>query len=159
MKYVTDLETGKNAILKKYPQLEGSKFEADSSGWTNFAIKVDGKYLFRFPKNNEAYIAINKEYKILEILNKQLPNNIRVPNYIYSSLNTDFPFVGYELINGRFLTPEVFASLSNAEKLQISHYMAQFLNVLHSIDYRQLNLSIVNPIAWYKNLSSVPFYA
>ena len=70
MKYVTNLETGKKAILEKYPKLQESKFEADSSGWTNFVIKVDGRYLFRFPRNNEAYMAINKEYKILEILNK-----------------------------------------------------------------------------------------
>ena len=67
-------------------------------------------------------------------------------------MDTDFPFVGYELIDGRFLTKEVFASLSNDEKDKVLNYMAEFLNILHSIDYTKLNLSIVNPIDWYENL-------
>lgn len=152
MKYVTDLETGKKAILEKYPELQESKFEADSSGWTNFAIKVDGRYLFRFPRNDEAYKAVSKEYKILEILNKKLPKNIRVPNYIYSSLDTNYPFVGYELIDGKFLTQEVFDSLSSSEKDKVLNFIVEFLNILHSIDYTQLNLTITNPIEWYENL-------
>ena len=101
MKYVSDLETGKKEILKKYPELINSKFEVDGSGWTNFAIKVDGKYLFRFPRHDEAYNAISEEYKILEVLNKKLPSNIKVPNYIFSNLDGDFPYVGYKLIDGK----------------------------------------------------------
>ncbi len=152
MKYVSDLETGRKSILEKYPELINSRFEADSSGWTNYAIKVDGKYLFRFPRHDEAYRAITKEYKILEILNKKLPSNIKVPNYIYSSLNVDYPFVGYELIEGKFLTKEIFDSLSNEEKEKILNDMAEFLNILHSIDYSELNLTIVNPMEWYGDL-------
>lgn len=152
MKYVSDIETGKKAILEKYPELKGSRFEADNSGWTNYAIKVDGKYLFRFPRNDDAYGAIAKESKILEILNQTLPCHIRVPKYIYRSLNTDHPFVGYELIEGRFLTKEVFDSLSSEEREAFLKSMAEFLNILHSVDYTALNLTIVDPIEWYGDL-------
>lgn len=152
MKYVNDLETGKNIIISMYPELKDSIFSSDNSGWTNYAIKVDDKYLFRFPKNDDAYNAINKEYKVLEILNKKLPSNIKVPNYIFSNLNSDYPFVGYELIQGKFLTNNLFKSLSDKEKENVLNNMAIFLNILHSIDYRLLNLEPIDAIKWYKNL-------
>ena len=152
MKYVNDLEVGKNTIIEKYPELKNSDFKADNSGWTNFAIKVDNKYLFRFPRNDEAYEAISKEYRILEILNKLLPKNIKVPNYIYSNLEKDYPFVGYEIIQGKFLTKDVFNSISDAEKEKVLINMSEFLNILHSLYYKKLNLQPINPIKWYQDL-------
>lgn len=152
MIFVNDFEKGKNEILKRYPELSNCEFKSDDSGWTNFAIKVDNKYLFRFPRNNEAYVAINKEYKILEILNKKLPNNIKVPNYIFCNLNADYPFVGYEMIQGDFLTNELFNSLNDSQKEKVLNNMTIFLNILHSIDYNELNLKPINPILWYQDL-------
>ena len=150
MKYVNNIEIGKQIIIENYPEFTNSTFNADNSGWTNFAIKVDNKYLFRFPRNNEAYKAINKEYKILKILNEKLPSNIKVPKYRYSQLDTDYPYVGYELIEGKFLTNELYDILSKEEKEKIINGMSEFLNILHSIDYKELELEINNPIQWYK---------
>lgn len=152
MTYINDYEIGKKVIIDKYPELANSHFKSDNSGWTNFAIKVDNKYLFRFPRNEEAYKAINKEYKILEILNKKLPSNIKVPNYIYSNINDDYLFVGYEIIQGDFLTEDVFNSLDESKKDNVLNNMAIFLNVLHSVNYTELGLEPVNSIEWYKDL-------
>ena len=152
MLYINSFEQGKDAILKKYPELSNSSFKADNSGWTNFAIKVDNKYLFRFPKNEEAYKSIRKEYKILDILNKRLPNNIQVPKYIFSDLECDCPFVGYEMIQGEFLTKELFDSLSDEKKETVLNNTAVFLNMLHSVDYSELGLVPTDSIKWYKDL-------
>lgn len=152
MKYVNNVEIGKKIILDNYPEFKNSQFVGDNSGWTNFAIKVDNKYLFRFPKNDEAYVAINKEYKILEILNKKLPSNIKVPNYIFSNLDCDFPYVGYELIEGSFLTKKVFNELSENEKKSVLNNMAEFLNILHSVNYNELGLIPIDSKKWYQNL-------
>ena len=152
--FISDLETAKRAILKKYPEFSGSSFESDDSGWTNYAVKADGKYIFRFPRNDEAYKAIDKEYTILKLLNDKLPGNIRVPQYIYSSLEQDIPYVGYRLIEGRFLTKDVFDSLTKEEKRRTLDYMAEFLNILHSVDYSVLNLSSTDPGEKYKSFYS-----
>ena len=149
--YASDLATAKRAILKKYPEFADSCFEPDDSGWTNYAVKADGKYLFRFPRNDEAYRAINKEYAILKILNDKLPGNIRVPEYIYSSLEPDYPYVGYRLIEGRFLTKDVFIGLAKEEKCRTLDCMTEFLNILHSVDYTVLNLTVAEPKEKYKN--------
>lgn len=146
MKFIDNFEQGKKAILNKYPELSNCNFKADESGWTNFAIKIDNKYLFRFPRNEEAYDAIRKEYKILGILNKKLPSNIQVPKYIFSDLENDYPFVGYELIQGKFLTNELFDSLTENQKEEVLNNMSEFLNILHSIDYRDIGLEPINPI-------------
>lgn len=152
MKYVKNIETGKQVIIKNHPQFANSRFEADHSGWTNFVIKADHQYIFRFPVKPEAYEAIHKEYKILKILNQKLPPHIKVPNYIYIQLDTDYPYVGYKLIEGEPLTNEVFVSLSATQKNHISDCMSDFLNILHSINYKELNLTIQNPIKWYQEL-------
>lgn len=152
MIYVNDFETGKKAIIDKYPHLMNSQFKSDNSGWTNFVIKVDNKYLFRFPRNEEAFVAINKEYRILDELNKKLPSNIKVPNYIYSNLSDNYPFVGYEMIQGDFLSDDVFNSLDKTKKDNLLKNMATFLNILHSIDYKGLGLEPTDPIEWYKDL-------
>ena len=149
--YANDLATAKRAILEKYPEFAGSRFEPDDSGWTNYAVKADGKYLFRFPRNDEAYRAINKEYAILKILNDKLPGNIRVPEYIYSSLEPDYPYVGYRLIEGRFLTKDVFIGLAKEEKCRTLDCMTEFLNILHSVDYTVLNLNAAEPKEKYRN--------
>lgn len=40
MIYVNDFETGKKAIVDRYPELVNSQFKSDNSGWTNFALKL-----------------------------------------------------------------------------------------------------------------------
>ena len=159
--YASDLETAKRTILEKYPEFADSCFEADDSGWTNYAVKADGRYLFRFPRNDEAYRAINKEYEILKLLNDKLPGNIRVPQYVYSSLESDYPFVGYSLIEGRFLTKDVFKRLTEEEKHRTLGCMAEFLNILHSVDPSILDLEAIDLkekyISFYNKIQTVCF--
>ena len=38
MKYVNSLEIGKQVIIENHPEFAESNFNADNSGWTNFAI-------------------------------------------------------------------------------------------------------------------------
>jgi len=152
MIYVNDFETGKKAIVDRYPELMNSQFKSDNSGWTNFAIKVDDKYIFRFPRNNEAYQAINKEILILQHLKEALPLNIKVPNYIYSKLDRDYPYVGYEKIEGEFLDKESYDNLSDLDKSKLLDDIVTFLNILHKIDYQKFNLEITNPMEKYKEL-------
>ena len=104
MNFITNMQQAKNKIIRLYPQFTNSNFIEDNSGWCNYAIKVDNKYIFRFPRNQESYRVIKMEYDILKYLNNKLPNNIQVPKYIFSNLEEDGPFVGYKMIQGKFLT-------------------------------------------------------
>ena len=150
MRFVNELEIGKKAIIDKYPEFENSSFTGDNSGWDNYAIKVDNKYIFRFPRDEGAYRVINMEYDVLGYLNTELPSNIRVPKYIFSNLDSDFPFVGYEIIQGKFLSKELYESLSDEEKEKFLTNMATFISTLHKLDVNRFNLDRIEIYSNYK---------
>lgn len=150
MKFVNNLELGQKVILEKYPEFVNSYFETDDSGWTNFVIKIDDKYIFRFPKDYEAYRVIEMEYDILNELNSKLPCYIRVPKYEYCDLSEIYPFVGYEMIQGKFMTKEVYKKFSKEEKTKFINQISEFLNILHSIDINRFELDFIDPVSNYK---------
>ena len=150
MNFITNMQQAKNKIIRLYPQFTNSNFIEDNSGWCNYAIKVDNKYIFRFPRNQESYRVIKMEYDILKYLNNKLPNNIQVPKYIFSNLEEDGPFVGYKMIRGKFLTKKVYNNLSNERKYQLISDLKLFLETLHNININTISLDIVEPISNYK---------
>ena len=150
MKFVTDLELGKKIILDRYPEFNNHNFIADNYGWDNFVVKIDDKFIFRFPKRESSFRTIEMENDALKELNKKLPNNIKVPEYIYKNLETDFPFVGYKMINGQFLSKDLYNSMTNEEKDTFLKNMMTFLNILHSLNINNFNLDVVNGLSNYK---------
>ena len=130
MKFVTDLELGKKIILDRYPEFSNHNFKADNYGWDNFVIKIDDEFIFRFPKRDSSFRTIEMEDDVLKQLNKKLPKNIKVPEYIYKNLETDYPFVGYKMIKGQFLSEELFNSMTNEEKAIFIENMMTFINML-----------------------------
>ena len=150
MKFVTDLELGKKIILDRYPEFSNHNFKADNYGWDNFVIKIDDEFIFRFPKRESSFRTIEMEDDILKELNRKLPKNIKVPEYIYKNLETDYPFVGYEMIKGQFLSKELFDSMTNEEKDIFINNMMTFINTLHSLDINTFNLDVVDGLSNYK---------
>ena len=150
MKYVDNLSTGKKVIIDRYPQFKDSIFVEDTTGWDNYVVKVDNEYIFRFPKRDSAYRIIKMENAVLKELNKVLPNNIKVPNYIYINLDTDYSFVGYKMIKGKFLSEELYNSMSDEEKNSFIENMMTFTNILHGLDINRFNLDVVDSFEEYK---------
>lgn len=150
MKYVNNAVDGRRAILEKFPELSAAKFEADGSGWANFAIKVNEKYLFRFPRDEEAYECIKAECEVLKKLKPLLPPNIQVPDYLAEFLDQDYPFVYYEMIQGEPLTLELWQNMQESEQDQLAKNLVQFLEVLHGIDPRECNIETLDPLENYQ---------
>ena len=130
MKYITDIELGKKIIINNYPEFANSNFEADTKGWDNYVIKVDNEYIFRFPKRDSSFRTIEMEERILAELNKLLPSNIKVSNFIFKNLNEDYPFVGYKMIKGEFLSKELYDRMSLKEKDEFLHNMMSFIKCI-----------------------------
>ncbi len=150
MKFVRDLELGKKVIIDKYPEFSNCSFSADDKGWDNFVIKVDNKYIFRFPKRESSFRTIEMENSVLDCLNRVLPSNIRVPNFIYKNFGVDYPFVGYEMIRGKFLSEELYNSMSSEEKDIFIKNMMNFINVLHGLNIDDFDLDVVDGLENYK---------
>ncbi len=144
MKYVDTLEVGRREILSRFPELENATFTADGSGWANFAIKVGGEYLFRFPRDDEAYGCIQAE---CEVLNKLKP---QVPNYLGEFLDQDYPFVFYRMIQGRPLTHELWNSLDKEKRENFVANLAEFLEILHGINPADCKIDTIQPLENYQ---------
>lgn len=151
MHFVNNLQIGQRVILEKFPEFRGCNLVGDNSGWDNFAIKVDNKYLFRFPKHPDAYNQIQREVEVLGSLKPCLPSTIKVPNYLAANLDTDYPFVYYEMIPGQPLTLELYHNFTGTQKESLAQNIATFLNTLHSISPKSCpHLEKVNPLKNYR---------
>ena len=66
---------------------------------------------------------IRMEFDVLSKLKLKLPKNIKVPDFIYYNLDSDYPFVGYEMIQGKFLSKELFYEMEDDKKEQFLENM------------------------------------
>ena len=150
MKFVTDLELGKKIIIERYPEFTNQMFISDNTGWDNFVIKIDNEFIFRFPKRESSFRTVEMENRVLKYLISVLPANIKVPNFIYKNLETDYPFVGYRMIRGEFLSEEIYNSMSENEKEEFIKNMMNFINTLHGIEINSFELDVVEGLSNYK---------
>lgn len=150
MRFVTDLELGKKIIIDRYPEFSNCSFKADNTGWDNFVIKIDDEFIFRFPKRESSFRTIEMEDEILKQLNAVLPSNIKVPNFIYKNLSTDYPFVGYKMIKGEFLSQELYDNMSEDKKIKFINNMMIFINILHGFDINNAGLDVIDGVQNYK---------
>ena len=150
MEFVTNLELGKKIIIERYPEFNNCSFTEDNRGWDNFVIKIDDEYIFRFPKRDSSFRTIEMENNVLKHLNILLPVNIKVPEFIYKNLENDYPFVGYKMIKGKFLSEKLYNSFSNKEKDSFIKNMMIFINILHSIEIDSIKLDVVDALSNYQ---------
>lgn len=150
MRYVDNLNLGKQVILERFPEFKGAGFKSDGSGWANFAIKVNDEYLFRFPRDDEALSCIQAECEVLDQLKPQLPNHIQVPNYLGKFLNQNYPFVYYKMIQGKPLTRETWHSLREKQREKFIDCLVEFLEILHNVNLTNCKIDIINPLDNYQ---------
>lgn len=153
MKFVNDLETGSKIIKEHFPEFTECNFVGDSSGWDNYAIRVDDEYLFRFPRRLESLEQIRKETEVLSVLHSELPPHIEVPKYLSARLDDDYPFVYYKMIQGEPLSKDLYDNFTDEEKARFVRQIVEFLHTLHNIDISECkNLEKVSPLDKYQHL-------
>ncbi len=152
MKFVNDFPTGQKVILERFPEFRGAFLSGDDSGWDNFAIYVDRKYIFRFPRREDALEQIKQEVEVLSSVRPRLQENLQVPHYLASELCKDYPFVYYKMIEGEPLTLESYQRFSKSDKDQLAQNIATFLNTLHETDLTDCqSLKKINAKANYED--------
>lgn len=153
MKFANNLDCGSQIIQAKFPEFRDCHLVGDDSGWDNYAIRVDNKFLFRFPRQKEALAQIKKETEVLSLLEPKLPPHIKVPKYLATSLASDYPFVYYEMIQGQPLTKDLYDKLTDEKKAKLVQQIVDFLHILHNIGINQCkNLEKVNALNKYQHL-------
>lgn len=117
----------KKIIEKDYPKFKIESIKSLKSGWCNFVVEINKKYIFRFPK--EKNDELKTEIKVLKYLNNKI--TLEIPNYEY--LGKDELYVGYKKIIGQPLTLALLNTLNPQVKDKLAFAMANFLYEFHSL--------------------------
>jgi aminoglycoside 2''-phosphotransferase len=116
------------SIKDDFPQLKWKEHRVLTHGWDHVVIVLDGKIVFRFPKDRGYKDRVQNEIELLEYLKKRL--NVGIPEYTYVS--RDRSFAGYAMLSGRELTYSRFRRLSSSEKDAVARQLAGFISALHA---------------------------
>ena len=87
-------------IMTQFPDISIQSVESLGEGFRNYAILVNGDWVFRFPKSQQGADELNKEIQLLPLLVGCVKVNI--PQYVYIGKRSDGnPFVGYRKVQGQ----------------------------------------------------------
>jgi aminoglycoside 2''-phosphotransferase len=101
-------------------------------GTDSVAYRVDGEWVFRFPVVDNARRTVRRELALLPRLRPALPLPVPAFEHVGRREDGELLFVGYRLLPGKPLTPELFAMLPGDEQEAALASLAVFLGALHS---------------------------
>ena len=126
-------------IIQKYCGIEVNSLSLLGEGYDSKAYLVNGEYVFKIKLSANKKKGYKKEKAIYDFLNKKLKTNIKIPNIEYSYISDEISILGYREIKGKFLSPKLYATLSEEEKQLLKQDIANFLKQLHSLDTTEIS--------------------
>ncbi len=120
-------------IHDDYPELAINSLRFYASGSNNILFKVNTNLFFRFLRDCSPNLKakMKRFWRVAHFL-RQFNNKItvKVPEIKY--FGKKYLYVGYEKIEGEYLTYEVYRTLTREQKDQLVNDIALFLHELHS---------------------------
>jgi aminoglycoside 2''-phosphotransferase len=135
IRQMKDIKTALALIQRNFPQIKVQTALPITKGWDSFVLEVNDELIFRFPMREDVIAYLQKEIRLLPVLEPALSTPIPHFDFIgHGDANYPFMFVGYRKLDGLALddvriTPEQLAGLASA--------LATFLNELHSFPVAQ----------------------
>lgn len=108
-------------------------------GYDSKAYIVNDEYVFKIKFSANKKKGYEKEKAIYDFLNEKLISNIKIPNIKYSYISDELSILGYKKINGEFLTPEIYFTLSKEKQDLLKQDIAMFLRQMHDLDYSEIS--------------------
>jgi len=126
------------------PDIDVNDYEILRNSHSNLVALINKKYVFKFPKDLENSYRLEKEIKLLKMLND---SPIRIPHYIYEGQKGAIRFGGYRFIAGKPLNSR--RTLTS----KMLYQLIDFLNFLQEKKYDELESSGIDyftPTKWIK---------
>jgi aminoglycoside phosphotransferase (APT) family kinase protein len=129
-------ELAAQLIGRQFPALAPTTVTRIGAGWDNVAFTVNGAFVFRFPRRAVSAKLIETEYRVLPLIEQDLPLAISAPSLV-GKPSQDYPwqFAGYRKLAGRALSalrPEA------AGYTRLARTLGNFLRSLHATDCKPL---------------------
>lgn len=117
-------------IEAQFPRLAPVIVELLGVGWDNSAFRINGAYVFRFPRRQIAAPLVETEGRLLPMLAPRLPLPIPAPTFLGRPADGyPWPFIGHALISGRTACA---AALDEEQRTRLAEPLAHFLAALHA---------------------------
>jgi aminoglycoside phosphotransferase (APT) family kinase protein len=124
-------EQATRLVERQCPALAPARLEHLGTGWDNVAYRVNGQWVFRFPRRKVAVPLLENETRILPRLAPHLP--LRIPEPVWHGHpEADYPspFAGYALLPG---VTACAVAWTPGERLRNAAALGGFLRALHGI--------------------------
>lgn len=118
-------------IADQFPELNMQSVDSLGEGYRNYAVLVNGEWVFRFPKSQQGADELNKEIGLLPLLATRV--KVGIPEFKYIGTQLDGrPFAGYRKVQGEILGEDGIASISEHASHQLAVQLADFMNALNA---------------------------
>lgn len=108
-------------------------------GYDSKAYIVNNEYVFKIKFSANKKKGYEKEKAIYDFLNKNLKTNIKIPRIEYSYITDELSILGYKEIKGKFLTPEIYSTMSKDKQELLKQDITIFLRQMHDLDYSEIS--------------------
>jgi aminoglycoside phosphotransferase (APT) family kinase protein len=124
-------EAAAGLIERQFPALAPARLDLLGAGWDNTAFRVNGRFVFGFPRRQIAVGLLEQEIRVLPLLAPHLPLPIPVPAFAGGpDEGYPYPFAGCPYIPG---TTACQIAWSEAERSKTAAPLGRFLAALHQI--------------------------
>lgn len=116
--------------LQQFPELLPLHIELLGTGFDHTVYAINHQYAFRFPRRQMGLEAMRTETAILSQLSTyNLSFPVPAPRFLGQATDNDYPFVGFNLLEGNVLTDQQQTDLNTKE----ARRLALFLKELHQL--------------------------
>jgi aminoglycoside 2''-phosphotransferase len=116
-------------ITREFPELVWYNSELIESGWDHFILILDGRLVFRKPKDSRYTEIFINELRFMKYIKNF--TSTAIPDYKY--IAKDGSFAGYPIIPGRSLDPVYVKKLSEQDRDSLAEQIASFLSDIHKV--------------------------
>jgi aminoglycoside 2''-phosphotransferase len=116
-----DVDACMTLIQRNFPQVTVQRALPITRGWDSFVLEVNGELIFRFPMRQDVVEYLQKELRLLPVLEQALSTPIPHFDYIgHGDANYPYMFVGYRKLGGVALEDESMTFLSESHSFPVA---------------------------------------
>jgi aminoglycoside 2''-phosphotransferase len=135
---LTNVKATKYLLEHTFADLTVESIKVLGSGYDSVAYLVNNEYVFKIKFSANKKKGYEKEKAIYDFLNKNLNTDINIPNIEYSHISDEISILGYKQIKGKFLSPELYETLTEEEKQLLKQDITKFLRQMHELDITEI---------------------
>ncbi len=121
-----------NALIRCFPQVDIQSFHILGEGMMSIVFEVNNEWAFRFAKNYQGSLDLEKEIKALPYIESTVSLSLPHFDFIGKQENGLY-FVGYKKLGGMLLEEHSITTFSKAEVQSLVQSLSLFIKQMQSI--------------------------